>query len=100
MMAQTTESETMSLRANLSQVVHSILARARPPMMAPEVGVNRFTTPFSVDGEDTGETAEPQPDAELSEMVDAIYNVQPVDLMGMETVAIPEVEGIRKDRPK
>ena len=43
---------------------------------------------FSVDGEDTGETAEPQPDAELSEMVDAIYNVQPVDLMGMETVAI------------
>ena len=36
----------------------------------------------------TRETAEPQPDAELSEMVDAIYNVQPVDLMGMETVAI------------
>jgi len=33
-------------------------------------------------------TVEPQPDAELSEMVDAIYDVQPVDLMGMETVAI------------
>ena len=39
----------MSLRANLSQVVHSILARARPPMMAPEVGVKRFTTPMAAE---------------------------------------------------
>ena len=43
---------------------------------------------FSVDGEDTGETAEPQPDAELSGMVDAIYQLQPVEAMGIETVAV------------
>ena len=72
---------------------------ANQPATRPEEGAE-LDPEFSVDDEDTGETAEPQPDAELREMVDAIYNVQPVDLMGMETVAIPEVEGIRKDRPK
>ena len=60
---------------------------ANQPATRPEEGAE-LDPEFSVDGEDTGETAEPQPDAELSEMVDAIYNVQPVDLMGMETVAI------------
>ena len=35
-----------------------------------------------------GETAEPQPDAELSGMVDAIYQLQPVEAMGIETVAV------------
>ena len=60
---------------------------ANQPATRPEEGAE-LDPEFSVDGEDTGETAEPQPDAELSEMVDAIYNVQPVDLMGMETLAI------------
>ena len=60
---------------------------ANQPATRPEEGAE-LDPEFSVDGEDTGETAEPQPDAELSEMADAIYNVQPVDLMGMETVAI------------
>ena len=60
---------------------------ANQPATRPEEGAE-LDPEFSVDDEDTGETAEPQPDAELSEMVDAIYNVQPVDLMGMETVAI------------
>ncbi len=60
---------------------------ANQPATRPEEGAE-LDPEFSVDGEDTGETAEPQPDAELNEMVDAIYNVQPVDLMGMETVAI------------
>ena len=60
---------------------------ANQPATKPEEGAE-LDPEFSVDDEDTGETAEPQPDAELSEMVDAIYNVQPVDLMGMETVAI------------
>ena len=40
---------------------------------------------FSVDPE---EPAQAEPDAELSEMVDAIYKVQPVELMGMETTGI------------
>ena len=52
---------------------------ANQPATRPEEGAE-LDPEFSVDGEDTGETAEPQPDAELSEMVDAIYNVQPVDL--------------------
>ena len=60
---------------------------ANQPATRPEEGAE-LDPEFSVDDEDTGETAEPQPDAELSEMVDAIYNVQPVDLMGMETTAI------------
>ena len=58
---------------------------ANQPATRPEEGAE-LDPEFSVDDENTGETAEPQPDAELSEMVDAIYNVQPVDLMGMETV--------------
>lgn len=60
---------------------------ANQPATRPEEGAE-LDPEFSVDDEDTDETAEPQPDAELSEMVDAIYDVQPVDLMGMETVAI------------
>ena len=40
---------------------------------------------FSVDPE---EPAQAEPDAELSDMVDAIYKIQPVELMGMETTAI------------
>ena len=78
----------MSLRANLSQVVHSILARARPPMMAPEVGVNRFTTPMAEEKIMTMTSGE-KPSLTASG-----------PMIGMETVAIPEVEGIRKDRPK
>mgnify|MGYP003106078792 CR=1 FL=1 len=57
---------------------------ANQPATRPEEGAE-LDPEFSVDDE---ETAEPQPDAELSKMVDAIYDVQPVDLMGMETVAI------------
>ena len=52
---------------------------ANQPATRPEEGA-KLDPEFSVDDEDTGETAEPQPDAELSEMVDAIYDVQPVDL--------------------
>lgn len=44
--AQATPKITNSLPPNFSQVVYSTLASARPPMMAPEVGVNRFTRPL------------------------------------------------------
>ena len=60
---------------------------ANQPATRPEEGAE-LAPEFSVDDEDTGETAEPQPDAELSDMVDAIYKIQPVELMGMETTAI------------
>ena len=43
---QTMPRTTNSFAPNLSQVEYSILARAKPPMMAPEVGVNRFTRPL------------------------------------------------------
>ena len=58
------------------------------PAVTPEPGME--TDPeFSVDPEpETDETAQPAPDAELSGMLDEIYKVQPVDLMGMETTAI------------
>lgn len=60
---------------------------ANQPAARPEEGAE-LDPEFSVDGEDTGETAEPQPDAELSGMVDAIYQLQPVEAMGIETVAV------------
>ena len=60
---------------------------ANQPATRPEEGAE-LDPEFSVDGEDTGETAEPQPDAELSGMVDAIYQLQPVEAMGIETVAV------------
>ena len=58
---------------------------ANQPATRPEEGAE-LDPEFSVDDEDTGETAEP--DAELSGMVDAIYQLQPVEAMGIETVAV------------
>ena len=54
------------------------------PATTPEEGME-IDPEFSVDPE---EPAQAEPDAELSEMVDAIYKIQPVELMGMETTAI------------
>ena len=56
------------------------------PATMPEEGME-IDPEFSVDPE-TDENAQPAPDAELSDMVDAIYKIQPVELMGMETTAI------------
>lgn len=57
------------------------------PASTPEAGME-IDPEFSVDPEDTAENAQPTPDAELNDMVDEIYKLQPVDLMGMETTAI------------
>ena len=54
------------------------------PATTPEE-VMEIDPEFSVDPE---EPAQAEPDAELSDMVDAIYKIQPVELMGMETTAI------------
>ena len=54
------------------------------PATTPEEGME-IDPEFSVDPE---EPAQAEPDAELSDMVDAIYKVQPVELMGMETTGI------------
>ena len=56
------------------------------PATMPEEGME-LDPEFSVDPE-TDENAQPAPDAELSDMVDAIYKIQPVELMGMETTGI------------
>lgn len=57
------------------------------PASTPEAGME-IDPEFSVDPEDTAENAQPAPDAELNDMVDEIYKLQSVDLMGMETTAI------------
>lgn len=57
------------------------------PASTPEAGME-IDPEFNVDPEDTAENAQPAPDAELNDMVDEIYKLQPVDLMGMETTAI------------
>ena len=57
------------------------------PASTPEAGMV-IDPEFSVDPEDTADNAQPAPDAELNDMVDEIYKLQPVDLMGMETTAI------------
>ena len=54
------------------------------PATTPEEGME-IDPEFSVDPE---EPAQAELDAELSDMVDAIYKIQPVELMGMETTAI------------
>ena len=54
------------------------------PASTPEEGME-IDPEFSVDPE---EPAQAEPDAELSDMVDAIYKIQPVELMGMETTGI------------
>ena len=54
------------------------------PATTPEEGME-IDPEFSFDPE---EPAQAEPDAELSDMVDAIYKVEPVELMGMETTAI------------
>ena len=38
---------TTILRAHLNQVEYSIFARASPPIIAPQVGVIKFTNPFA-----------------------------------------------------
>ena len=61
---------------------------ANQPATRPEEGTE-LDPEISVDDEDTGEPAAPPPDAELlSGMADAIYQLQPVEAMGIETVAV------------
>ena len=58
------------------------------PATTPEEGME-IDPEFSVDPEpEIDENAQLAPDAELSDMVDAIYKIQPVELMGMETTGI------------
>ena len=58
------------------------------PAVTPEPGME-IDPEFGVDPEpETDENAQPAADAELSDMVEGIYNIQPIDLMGMETTAI------------
>ena len=43
---------------------------------------------FGVDPEDSSAALQPEPDAELSDIVDQIYAAHPVDLMMVETTAV------------
>ena len=88
MTMQATEIAMTILSANLTQVPYSMRDRARPPMIAPEVGVIRFTTPHA---------------AEKTMIM--IAGLKPSlaargPRMGMDSVARPEVDGMRKDSRK
>ena len=84
-MAQTTPRMMNSLPPNLSQVEYSILANAKPPMMAPLVGVNRFTRPL------------PALKIMIMTSVEKPSEFASGPMMGMDTVAMPEDDGIRND---
>ena len=79
---------TTTLVTNFIQVLNWIRESAKPPMIAPEVGVKRLTAPLAA--------------AKIITITAGLklrfWARGP--MIGMETVAIPEVEGMRKDRKK
>lgn len=85
MTKHTTPKIKNSFQPNFNQVVYSTFANAKPPIIAPDVGVNRFTKPLPAlkiivmtSGENPSSLAKPP-------------------MMGMDTVAIPDEDGIRND---
>ncbi len=85
MTAQTTPRMINSLPPNLSHVEYSIFAKAKPPIMAPLVGVNRFTRPL------------PALKIMIMTSVENPSEFAKGPMIGMDTVAIPDDDGIRND---
>ena len=74
----------IAFQANFSQVLYCTRASARPPMMAPLVGVNRFTRPLP-----------PQQICTItSGLKPSCWASGP--MMGIEAEAMPEEDGMRK----
>lgn len=82
---QTTPRMMNSFAPNFNHVEYSTFASARPPMMAPLVGVNRFTRPL--------------PALKIMIMTSGenprLFAKGP--MIGMDTVAMPEEDGMRND---
>ena len=82
---QMTANIASSFPTHLSHVPYCTWATAKPPIIAPQVGVNRFTKPF----------------AELKIMT-MVSTEKPRfaakgPMMGMDTVAMPELDGIKNE---
>ena len=77
---------TIHFHAHLTQVVHSTLANAKPPMIAPDVGVNRLTRPLPAEKIMIITSGEKPSDSANGANT------------GIETVAKPEDEGMKNDR--
>ena len=78
---------TRSFAAHLSHVSYGMRASARPPIMKPQVGVNRFTRPLA---------------ATLHIMEVSTDQLRPETIgetIGAESAARPEEDGTRKLRP-
>ena len=75
----------MHFQAHFTQVVHSTLAKARPPMIAPDVGVNRLTKPLPAEKIITITSGE-KPS----------FAVRGANT-GIDTVARPEEDGIKNE---
>lgn len=85
MTTQINANATSNGAANLTHVDHSTFANARPPMMAAHVGVNMFTKPLpALNTMIMASTENPRCWARGA-------------MMGMDTVAIPDDDGTRKD---
>ena len=81
----TAPNRAKSFAPNLSHVEYSTFASASPPIMAPLVGVNRFTKPLpALNTIIMTSTEKPSWSARGA-------------MMGMETVAMPEDDGMRNE---
>lgn len=87
MIKDMTKIPTNNFQTNRNQVPYSTRAILNPPMTTPEVGVNKFT----------------KPDPALKIIIitsgDKLRLLVSGAKIGIETVANPEEDGIRKDSP-
>lgn len=75
------------LLANLTHVLYSTFAIASPPIITPDVGVIRFTSPQPA----------PRVDIINSDGNPKLFANGPN--IGIDTLAKPDVEGIKNDKP-
>ena len=87
MIPQATPMITINFQDHLTQVEYWTLARAKPPMIAPQVGVIKFTKPLAA-----------------TKIMMEVSTDQPIpatigDTIGEEIPANPEEDGTKNDKP-
>ena len=78
----------MTFQAHFTQVAHGIRANAKPPMIAPQVGVKRLIKPFAA----TKIIIEVSTDQFIPATIG--------ETIGEDNPANPEEDGTKKDNPK
>ena len=75
-----------TLKAHLNHVVYSTLASVRPPIMAPQVGVIKLTSPFAA--------------TNVMIVVSRLYPTFTASgpIIGVDSVARPELDGTNIDK--